>query len=73
MKNLYEVEDKKEYKIEEIPDSDLLATIGVIPGSIIRKEYTYGFGGPAHIKLGTRNVAIGKEMAKTVKVSEVSK
>ena len=33
MKNLYEVEDKKDYKIEKIPTAGMLATIGIIPGS----------------------------------------
>lgn len=71
MGNLYRVDDKKEYKIVEIPDSDMLESIGIIPGSIIWKEYTYGFGGPAYIKFGTRNIAIGKDIAKFVRVEEV--
>lgn len=73
MENLYAVEDKKEYRIEEIPGSDSLATIGIIPSSIVKKEHTYRLGGPAYIKLGTRSIAIGKEMAKSVKVKEIGR
>ncbi len=71
MKNLYEAEDKKEYRIEEIPESDQLAAIGVFPGAVIDKERTYRFGGPAYIRFGTRRIALGKEIAKSVKVVEV--
>ncbi|MGI6463714.1 MAG: hypothetical protein GYA88_01225 [Clostridiales bacterium] len=71
MKNLYEVEDKKDYKIEKIPTAGMLATIGIIPGSVVRKERTYGMGGPVYIKLGTRSIAIGKKISLSVMVEEV--
>lgn len=70
MKNLYEVKDKKEYRVLHIPDSDMLESIGIIPGSIIWKEHTYGLGGPVYIRFGTRSIAIGKDMARLVSVKE---
>lgn len=72
MNNLYEVEREKSYRIQATPDMDQLESIGVISGSIVEKIRTYGGGGPTYIALGTRRIAIGKNIAKEIQVEEVN-
>ncbi|NLM50882.1 MAG: ferrous iron transport protein A, partial [Clostridiaceae bacterium] len=68
--NLYKCPDNQNYIILSSPNSALLANLGIKTGSLIKKEKTYPLGGPVLILLFQRQVAIGKEFANSIYVSE---
>lgn len=70
-KSLYYVEENKDYIVDSVPKASLLPSLGIYPKSIIRKNYTYGFGGPVVLNVGSREIAIGKDIAENILVSEV--
>lgn len=70
-KSLYYVKEERDYIVESVPKADLLPSLGIYPKSLIRKNYKYSFGGPVVVKVGSREVAIGKDIAEHILVSEV--
>lgn len=68
MKTLYSSEKGKNYLVTQIPDISLLENLGIFVGSQILKKRTYKLGGPVLVEIDTREVAIGKEIAKLIKV-----
>lgn len=68
--NLYNMPSDTACSIRSIPESDLLKSLGVIPGATIRKLSSYGAGGPAMICLGDRHIAIGKKIAEKVIIGD---
>ena len=64
--NLYNMPSDTVCSVRSIPESDLLKSLGVIPGATIRKLSSYRGGGPAMICLGDRHIAIGKKIAEKV-------
>lgn len=70
--NLYDTQNGGVYNVVEIPEENTLESIGVFPGAHIKVENHYNFGGPIAISLGSRNIAIGKALAKQIFVEEVS-
>lgn len=69
--NLYTVESNKTYTIVETPDNNLINTLGVFVNATVEKKLTYGLGGPVLLDVDGREVAIGKDLALLIKVSEV--
>ncbi len=69
--NLYEANNNK-YLVTELPEIDLLNSLGVFEGAVINKVSTYKMGGPVLILIDSREVAIGKDTAILIKVEEVS-
>lgn len=68
---LYTAENEKLYVVVEVPEYDLIKTLGVFEGSTITKKITYKLGGPVLLDVDGREVAIGKDFAELIKVSEV--
>lgn len=71
IKNLYDVEVNNSYTVVEVPDNDLIKTLGVFEGSQVFKKLVYGLGGPVLLDIDGRDVAIGKDFSVLIKVSEV--
>lgn len=71
MIDLYSAENKK-YEVKEVPEIDLLKSLGVFDGAIITKKTTYNMGGPVLILIDSREVAIGKDTAILINVEEVN-
>lgn len=69
--NLYTSQINKKYLINEMPDNNLIKSLGVFNGSVILKKATYKHGGPVLLDVDGREVAIGKDIAINIKVSEV--
>jgi len=69
--DIYTAAKDIDFVVESVPDSALLSCLGVYPKSVIRKSHCYKFGGPAVLHLSTRKVAIGKDLASQIFVSEV--
>ncbi len=70
MKILYDAKSDTEYIITKTPENALLTTLGVFVDSKIKKIATYRGGGPVLILVDTREVAIGKDIAKYIEVEE---
>ncbi|HCY06612.1 MAG TPA: ferrous iron transport protein A [Erysipelotrichaceae bacterium] len=70
--NLYETKNGGVYNVVKIPEENTLESIGVFPGAYVKVESHYNFGGPVSISLGSRNIAIGKNLAKQIFVKEAS-
>lgn len=68
--NIYKCKSGSFYNIVKIPDEGLLQSIGIFPGVKVKKISEYKMGGPVHLLIGTRNVAIGKKIAKFIEVEE---
>ncbi len=71
MDSLYTAIEHKKYHVKELPEIPLLQSLGVFQGAIIEKTHTYGFGGPVLLMIDNREVAVGKNYAKEIKVEEV--
>lgn len=68
---IYTADPNKEYVVKEVPHADLLPCLGIYPQSRLRKNYRYRMGGPTLITVGNRQVAVGKDIASKIVVSEV--
>ena len=68
--NLYNLPPNTVCSIESVPDSDVLKSLGIIPGATVKKLASYGAGGPAMISLGNRNIAVGKKIAEKVIIED---
>ena len=69
--NLYDTLNGNVYSVVDMPKENTLESIGVFPGAHVKVDSHYNFGGPVAISLGSRNVAIGKALAKQILVKEV--
>lgn len=68
MENLHSVPHGCVYLISSVPDVPLLHSLGVYEGATVRKQNTYGLGGPTLLVVDTREVAIGKKYATQILV-----
>ena len=68
--NFYEAPINKVYQIEVVPSTALLPCLGIYPKSVVTKTYRYRWGGPIMVKVGQREVAIGKDVANRILVKE---
>lgn len=68
--SLYTVPDNRDYTISSVPDVKILNSLGIFPGSTVRKKKKYGLGGPVLINLATRELALGKDIATAILVEE---
>lgn len=62
---------RKRYIVEAIPDIEFLTSIGIDKGIEFIMETRQPLGGPVVIKIGSRNVAIGKDIAREIEIREV--
>ncbi|HHX71066.1 MAG: FeoA family protein [Miniphocaeibacter sp.] len=69
--SLYNVKANNNYVIDKVPNANLLPCLGIYPKSIVSKKYRYRLGGPVILVTGNREVAIGKDIAENIIVSEV--
>lgn len=70
METLYTSKSDESFIITEVPQVNLLNSLGIFVGAKIKKKRTYKFGGPILIDIFGREVAIGKEIAEQIKVKE---
>ncbi|NMA93350.1 MAG: ferrous iron transport protein A [Clostridiales bacterium] len=66
--NLYDAPNGSIYTVVDIPEENILESIGIFPGAQLKIESRYSFGGPVTVALGSRNIAIGKALAKKIAV-----
>lgn len=70
--DIYHAENGYEYIVEEVPENSLLASLGIYKNSIVKKNYRYKFGGPVVMRVSSRDIAIGKDVAEGIKVRKVA-
>jgi hypothetical protein len=71
--NLYLARKKSEYIITEIPEIPLLNSLGIRSGTRIKLLNRYVLGGPVLLRVeGAYTVALGKDIAGLITVSQVS-
>lgn len=68
---LYNSENNQVYQVIDVPNVALLNSLGVFTGAKIAKKDTYKMGGPVLIAIGSREVAIGKDLAVQIQVEVV--
>lgn len=68
--SLYTVPDNRSYTVSKVPEVKVLGSLGIYPGTIIRKKKRFRFGGPVLISLATRELALGKDVAAAILVKE---
>lgn len=66
--NIYSALAEKEYIIEEAPDYGILKSLGIVKDATVHKKMTYKLGGPVLLKVASSEIAIGKDIAKQIKV-----
>ena len=70
--NLYEAQSTASLKVTSVPDIGLLESMGLRPGTTVRVENRYVLGGPVLLRVeDTYSIAIGKDIATQIAVSEV--
>lgn len=69
-KNIYQAKCNNYYIINSIPGAPLLQSLGIAPNMRVYKKYAYGLGGPVLLEVDMSQIAIGKDLAKQIVVSE---
>ncbi len=64
-------ENNKPCIIENLPDINLLNSLGLRKGSKVSIKSRQFFGGPLVVQIGTRCVAIDKKIAEQIVIKEV--
>lgn len=67
---LYSAPVDSHYIVTEVPNIKILDSLGIFPGTVLHKKQRYKFGGPVLIDLSTREIALGKDIAASIKVKE---
>lgn len=61
----------KNYKIKSLPKMHLLKVLGIREGINFTFHTKQPFGGPVVVKVGSRSIAIAKDIAEDIVVEEV--
>ncbi|MDD3766701.1 MAG: FeoA family protein [Eubacteriales bacterium] len=69
--DLYDAPENQEYLVCKVPNISILCSLGIYPGTVIGKIKKFKLGGPVLINLATRKIALGKDIAKDIVVTEV--
>lgn len=69
--SLYDVVCNANYKLVSVPANALLSSMGIDDSFPVYKKYQYRFGGPVIIMSDHSEIAIGKDIAVQIQVSEV--
>lgn len=69
--SIYEAKLGFKYQVNDIPDIELLHSLGVYRGAKMTLKEKINLGGPVVLEMGHRTVAIGKDIARQIFVREV--
>lgn len=70
MLSLYTAPENRRYTVSDVPDVKILHSLGFFPGTAVYKKKRFKLGGPVLINLATREIALGKDIAKAIVVKE---
>jgi len=66
--SIYYAEDNSQYVIENAPELGILKSLGIIKNARVQKVFTHRFGGPVLVRVGSSEIAIGKDIAEKIMV-----
>lgn len=66
--NIYCAQDNCQYCIKNTPQHGILKSLGIVNNAKIHKVLTHRLGGPVLIKVGSCEIAIGKDIAEQILV-----
>jgi len=66
--SIYYARDNSQYVITSAPDMGVLKGLGIIKDARVHKVFTFKMGGPVLLRVGSREIAIGKDIAKKIMV-----
>jgi Fe2+ transport system protein FeoA len=69
-RDLYAAPEGRRYRVVSVPDVKILRSLGIFPGAVVFKKKRYRLGGPALILIATREIALGKDVARAIVVKE---
>lgn len=72
MGSLYQAPSGELCRITAIPSTPILQSLGIFPGAVVTKKSTYHLGGPVLLDIQSRQVAIGKALARNIDVEGVT-
>ncbi len=70
--SLYDIEMNRSYIIESLPTIDLVHAMGIRIGQPISMLSRQPFGGPVVVQIGSRCIALGKDVAREIQMRCVS-
>lgn len=68
--SLYQLMPNQVCTIQSIPHLALLESLGIRKGKQVTLKYKHPLGGPVILRVDTRDVAIGRNVAKMIEVQE---
>lgn len=66
--SIYYARDNSQYVITSTPDLGILKSLGIIKNASVQKVFTHKLGGPVLLRVGSREIAIGKDIAEKIMV-----
>lgn len=69
-RDLYAAPEGRMYRVVRVPDVKILRSLGIFPGAVVLKKKRYRLGGPVLVELAARQIALGKDVARSILVKE---
>jgi len=66
--SIYYARDNAQYVIESTPELGILKSLGIVKDAKVQKVFTHKLGGPVLLRVGAREIAIGKDIAEKIMV-----
>lgn len=66
--SIYYAKDNSQYVIKKTPDFGILKSLGIVKNASVQKVFTHRLGGPVLVKVGSSEIAIGKDIAEKIMV-----
>ncbi|HEY8421113.1 MAG TPA: FeoA family protein [Thermoclostridium sp.] len=66
--SIYYAEDNTQCIITDTPDYSILKSLGIVKNASVKKVFTHKLGGPVLVRVGSREIAIGKDIAVRIMV-----
>jgi len=67
-RSIYYAEDNSQYIVKSTPDLGILKSLGIVENARIQKLFTHRLGGPVLVRVGSSEIAIGKDIAEKIMV-----
>lgn len=69
-RDLYTAPAGRRLQVVSVPGLKILRSLGIYPGAVVVKVRRCALGGPALIRVATRQVALGQDVARAIWVRE---
>ncbi|HPZ51489.1 MAG TPA: FeoA family protein [Clostridia bacterium] len=68
IQSIYHAPDNYQYTITKAPGLAILKSLGIVENASVYKVMTHRLGGPVLIKVGSSDIALGKDIAERIMV-----